>query len=66
VRSVLVCFLRPRIACVSAGSATCASNPAAWISSTTYRQPVQPSTANATGPAPARGPTSFSSQHPKR
>jgi len=44
---------RPRNAEVSAGSARCAVTPALVISSTMYRQPVQPSIANATGPAVA-------------
>ena len=57
-RSVLARCLLPRAACVSAGSATCTSNPAAMISSTTYRQPVQPSTAIATGSPSARPATS--------
>jgi hypothetical protein len=38
---------------VSAGSATCAVMPAADSSSATYRQPVHPSSANATSPRPA-------------
>jgi hypothetical protein len=41
----------PRNAEVSAGSARCAITPALAISSAMYRQPVQPSIANATGPA---------------
>ena len=44
----------------------CASNPAAAISSTTYRQPVQPSTAIATGCPLARRATSRHSQRRNR
>jgi hypothetical protein len=40
----------PRSADVSAGSARCAVMPALAISSGMYRQPLQPSIANATGP----------------
>jgi hypothetical protein len=46
-RSVLARRFGPRAAAVSAGSARCASTPARCSSSTTNRQPVQPSTANA-------------------
>jgi hypothetical protein len=49
-RSVLACRLRPRAAAVSAGSARWGATPAAASSSATYRQPVHPSTANATSP----------------
>ena len=48
VLSVLARRLRPRANAVSAGSATCAATPAAASSPATYRQPVHPSTANAT------------------
>ena len=48
VLSVLACRLRPRANAVSAGSATCATTPAPASSSATYRQPVHPSSANAT------------------
>jgi hypothetical protein len=41
-RAMLACRLRPGAACVSAGSARYAWNPAAMTSSTTYRQPVRP------------------------
>ena len=51
-RSVLARRLRPPLAAVSAGSARWAPMPARSSSSTTYRQPVQPSTAKATSPCP--------------
>src|SRR5215213_5869999 len=60
VRSVLARRLGPRRLLVSAGSARWATNPAAWSSSTTNRQPVQPSTANpppAPGSSPSQAPT---------
>ena len=44
-RSVLARFFGPRNPAVSAGSARCATTPAAVNSSTTNRHPVQPSTA---------------------
>jgi hypothetical protein len=53
VLSVLACRLRPRAKAVSAGSATCAATPPAASSSATYRQPVHPSSANATSSRPA-------------
>jgi hypothetical protein len=59
VRSVLARRLGPRRLLVSAGSARCATNPAAWSSSTTNRQPVHPSTANppsAPGSSPSQAP----------
>ena len=56
VLSVLACRLRPRSAAVSAGSPRCAAIPAAASSSATYRQPVHPSTANATSSGRRTGP----------
>ncbi|HEV2254557.1 MAG TPA: hypothetical protein VGS06_15310 [Streptosporangiaceae bacterium] len=49
----LIAVSFPRRAALSAGSARCAAIPAAASSSTTYRHPAHPSTANATSSRPA-------------